>query len=167
MTSTTLKYRHIPLQSIQNMPPIKNMDLWQMSWNFWHHMDLSNAGRTALSLWRRFNAFAITPFIWPIISSFTWASVMRRRFWQPLHAAIFHDKGHAFFPFLRKMPLIFRNYLELARNCRSLARFCDWTVYLHVLKWYWLKFSLFTAPLQGAVFLSTRKRLPIAVFVLP
>ena len=97
-------------------------------------------------------AFATTPSIWPIISSFTWASVMHRRFWRPLHAAVFQDRTYFLCWFWCKLQADFMKYLELAQNWHSMARFCDWTVYLHVLKWYWLKFSLFTAPLQGAVF---------------
>ena len=126
-------------------------------------MGLSDVGKTVLSLWKRSKAFATTPFIWPIISSFTWASVMLRRFWQPLHAAVFQDRTHFLCCFWYKLQADFMKYLELAQNCRSLARFCDWSVYLHVLKWYWLKFSLFTAPLQGAVFyFSTRKGMSTA-----
>ena len=154
MILTIWKYKHIPLQSIQNMGIIKNMAPWQMSRNSWRHMDLSDVGKTALSLWRRSIVFATTPFIWPIISSFTWASVMHRRFWQHLHAAVFQDSTHFLCYFWCKLQAYFMKYLELAQNWHSLARFCDWSVYLHMLKWYWLEFSLFTAPLQGAVFFT-------------
>ena len=133
MILTIWKYKHIPLQSIQNMETIKNMVLWPMSWNFCHHMDLSSAGKTASSLWRRSTAFAKILLLWPTTSSFTWASAMRQRFWRPLHEAVFQDKTHTFLLFWRKMSLIFIKYLELALNCHSLAQFCDWTVYLRVL----------------------------------
>ena len=129
------------------MPPIKNMAPLQMSWNSWHHMALSDVGKTALSLWRKFKVFVTTPFIWPIISNFTWANAMHRRFWQHLHEAVFQDKTHFYVVFNVDCRLILwkiQNWHRIDIHWHASAI----EAYIHACyNWYWLKLYFFTAPL--------------------
>ena len=129
------------------METIKNMVLWPMSWNFCHHMDLSSAGKTASSLWRRSTAFAKILLLWPTTSSFTWASAMRQRFWRPLHEAVFQDKTHFYVVFNVDCRLILwkiQNWHRIDIHWHASAI----EAYIHACyNWYWLKLYFFTAPL--------------------
>ena len=147
MIFTIWKYKHIPLQSIRNMEYIKNMAPLQMSRNSWRHMDLSDVGKTALSLWRKSIIFAMIVLFWSTIYSFTWASAMRRRFWQHLHEAVFQDKTHFYAVFNADCRLILwkiQNWHRIDIHWHGSAI----EAYIHACyNWYWLKLYFFTAPL--------------------